>query len=154
MKFKKSQEIIDFLKPYADAQGLEIFDVEFKNGSDPAITIYIDKETGVDLEVCEAFHRAIFDPIDELDPTFGLPYNLNVSSVGIDKPFRTEKDYQANLGKDVEVKLSSSIKGKKFFEGELIYFDEKVVRVKISDKETLTFDKKSIVKINKAIKFE
>lgn len=154
MKFKRADEIKNFLSPIVKEYGVEVYDVEFKNGSDPAITIYIDREEGIDLELCEKVHRAIDEPIDELDPTFGEPYTLNVSSVGIDKPFKTQEDFEKNLNGEVEVKLATSVKGKKFFEGVMVYFDEKIIRVKISDKETLTFDRKSVVKINKAIKFE
>lgn len=154
MKFKRPEEIKNFLLPIAESQGLEIYDVELKSGFDPAITVFIDKEGGVDLDTCEKFHRAIDEPIDELDPTFGAPYNLNVSSVGIDRPFRTLEDFEKNLGREVEVKLYASVKGKKFYEGELTYFDDNIIRVKISEKETLTFDRKSVVKINKAIKFD
>lgn len=153
MKFKKAEEIKAFLLPIANEQGIEICDVEFKNGSDPAITIFIDKPCGVDLVACERFHRAIDGPIDELDPTFGEAYTLNVSSLGADRPFKTDKDFTDNLGGDVEVKLNASVKGKKFYEGALTYFDDKIIRVKINEKETLTFDRKSVVKINKAIKF-
>lgn len=153
MKFKRPEEIKNFLSAAVTACGAEICDVELKNGSDPAITILIDRPEGIDLDFCEKVHNAIFELIDELDPTYGEPYTLNVSSLGIDRPFKTQADFENNLNGEVEVKLQNSVKGKKFYEGIMVYFDDKIIRIKISEKETLTFDRKSVVKINKAIKF-
>mgnify|MGYP002431069861 FL=1 len=78
MKNKPIEEIKAFLEPFAKALGVEIYDAEFKLGKEPALTVFIDKEGGVDLDTCEAFHRAIDEPLDNLDPTFGEPYTLNV----------------------------------------------------------------------------
>ena len=153
MKFKKKEEIQAFLEPYAKEVGVEIFDIELKSGDYPTVTVVIDKEGGVDLNTCESFHKLIFEPIDELDPTFNEPYTLNVSSPGADRPFKTDKDFENNLNADVEVKLYNSVMGKKFHEGVLTYFDDKVIRIKTGN-NTLTFDRKSVVKINKAIKFD
>lgn len=109
---------------------------------------------GVDLDACERFHNAIDALLDELDPSFGEPYTLNVSSLGADRPFVTEEDFAAHIGKKVEVKLLSPVKGKKFFEGELLFYDGKTLRLKTSEKETLTFDAANIKKVNEAIEFD
>jgi len=153
MKIKSLEELKAFCAPYATELGMSLIDVELKNGDNPTITFYIDKVGGVDLDACESFSRAIDAPLDEFDPTFGEPYSLNVSSLGIDRPFKTEQDFQDNLDGEVEVKLKTSIKGKKYYEGVLTYFDDATVRIKVG-KDTLTIDKKSIIKINKAIKFD
>lgn len=116
LKNKPIEEIKAFLEPFAKALGVEIYDAEFKLGKEPALTVFIDKEGGVDLDTCEAFHRAIDEPLDNLDPTFGEPYTLNVSSPGLDRPLKTDKDFARAKGKKVEVKLFAPMKGKKFFE--------------------------------------
>ena len=87
MKVKSNQEILEFAQKIAQPLGIDCVEVEFKQGKNPELTLYIDKEGGVDLDTCELFHNAINEPLDELDPTFGLPYRLNVSSLGIDRPF-------------------------------------------------------------------
>ena len=153
LKIKPVEEIKALCEKYAAPLGITVADVEFKQGKNPALTVFIDKTGGVSLDDCEKLHNAIFEPLDELDPTFGLAYTLNVSSLGADRPFKTDKDFENNLNLDVEVKLYSSVMGKKFHEGKLIYFDDKVIRIKTGN-NTLTFDRKSIVKINKAIKFD
>ena len=153
MKVKTIQEIQDVLQPIADSMNIEIVEVEFKQGREPALTIYIDTETGVDLNTCEAFHRAIDPVLDELDPTFGAPYTLNVSSPGVDRPLKTDRDFQKCFGKKVEIKLFAPIKGKKYFEVMLVDKDENCIIVE--DKgEQWKIELTRIAKINRAIEFE
>ena len=153
MKFKAEEEIRKVVDPIAEEQGLKVCSVEFKNTDDPSITVFIDKEGGVDLDACERFHNAIDAPLDELDPSFGESFTLTCTSLGADRPFVTEEDFRNHLNTKVEVRLNTSVKGKKFFEGELVYFDEKTIRVKVSQKDTLTFDRKSVRKVSEAIEF-
>ena len=152
MQIKPISEIQAFLEKIATPMGIEIVDVEW-NDKSTSLTVYIETETGVDLDTCEKFHNAILDPIDELDPTFDAPYTLNVSSPGLDRPFKTARDYERNLGKEVEVKLYAPLKGQKFIEGFLMDFDENSVTVK-TEKEQIKISRNKIAKINKAIKFD
>ncbi len=154
MKVKSNAEIEAFLQPIAQKIGVTIVEVEFKLGKNPALTVYIDKEGGVDLDVCEEFHTAIFDPLDELNPSFDMPYTLNVSSLGIDRPFKTDKDYLSHIGERVEVKLYASIKGKKFYDGVLLSYGNGQVTLKVDEKNTFTIDLKNVVKMNEYIDFE
>lgn len=152
MNFKKQEEIRPMLEEIASAMGIEIVDIEC-NEKAASLTVFIETEGGVDLDTCERFHNAIFDPIDELDPSYGQPYTLNVSSPGLDRPFKTERDFERNLLKEVEIKLYAPLKGKKFLEGVLKEFDENSVTIE-AGKETLKIARNKIAKINKAIKFE
>lgn len=152
MRIKPIEEIKEFLETIASPMGIEIVDVEW-NDKEGALTVFIETETGVDLDTCEKFHNAINDPIDGFDPTFDYPYTLNVSSPGLDRPFKTERDFERNLEKEVELKLYAPLKGKKFLEGVLTGFDENSVTVKIGQEE-LKISRNKIAKINKAIKFD
>ncbi len=154
MKVKSTAEIAEFCAKYADQVGVKIVEVEFKQGKNPALTIFIDKEGGVDLDTCELFHNAINAPLDEFDPTFGANYTLNVSSPGADRPFKRREEFESHMGKMVEVKLYSSVSGKKFFEGILVAYDGKTCQVKVDGKNTFTFDMKNVVKVNEYIAFE
>lgn len=150
MKTKTIEEIQTALQPIADEQGIEIVEVEFKQGKEPALTVYIDIDGGVDLNVCEKFHRAIDPVLDELDPTFGAPYTLNVSSPGLDRPLKTDRDYSKCIGQKVEIKLFAPLKGKKFFELTLKGHDETCVY--LEDKgEEVKIEKAKIAKICRAI---
>ena len=123
MKFKSVEEITSALLPTATAMGIEIVEVEAKVTKSSYITVYIDTENGVDLDTCEKFHNAIDPVLDELDPSYGASYTLNVSSPGLDRPLKTDRDFQRRIGKDVEVKLFAPLKGKKYFECKLVDYD-------------------------------
>lgn len=153
MEFKSAEEIKDFLIPYAEKEKVELVDVEVKKGKDPAITVFIDTEDGVDLDTLERFHNAINDPLDVLDPSFGEAYTLNVSSPGLDRPFKTDRDFEKALGLGVEVKLFAPLKGKKFITATLVGYDGNTVTLK-TDKEEFKIQLNKIAKISKAIDFE
>ena len=153
MKVKQIEEIQNALSPIAEEMNIEIVEVEFKQGKDPALTVYIDTETGVDLDTCEKFHRAIDPVLDEVDPTFGAPYTLNVSSPGLDRPLKTERDFRKCLNQKVEVKLFAPLKGKKFFEAMLVAFDENCVELEEKG-EKIKLEKAKIAKICRAIDFD
>ena len=153
MKVKQIEEIQNALSPIAEEMNIEIVEEEFKQGKDPALTVYIDTETGVDLDTCEKFHRAIDPVLDEVDPTFGAPYTLNVSSPGLDRPLKTERDFRKCLNQNVEVKLFAPLKGKKFFEAMLVAFDENCVELEEKG-EKIKLEKTKIAKICRAIDFD
>ncbi|MBO5714084.1 MAG: ribosome maturation factor RimP, partial [Clostridia bacterium] len=68
MKVKSNAELIEFLTPFSTELGLKIYDVEFIHGKHPSLTVFSDKDGGVELDTCEQFHRAIDLPLDEFDP--------------------------------------------------------------------------------------
>lgn len=153
MKVKSNAEIFDFLLKYAEEAGVELVEVDFVVSKHPALNIYVDTEDGVDLDTLEKFHNLINDKLDELDPSYGMPYTLNVSSPGLDRPFKTARDYEKNLGLEVEIKLFAPVKGKKNFEGTLIDYDGKNIVVLIGNEE-IKFEISKISKINQAIKID
>ena len=153
MKFKSDSEIISAIQPIADEMGVEIVEVVAKVTKEPFITVFIDTENGVDLDTCEKFHNAIDPVLDELDPSYGAGYTLNVSSPGIDRPFTKDRDFLKHIGCDVEVKLFAPRRGVKFFEAKLVDYDGK--NVVIDDgKEQIKLPLSQIAKICEAIKFD
>ena len=152
MQIKPIEEIRDFFEKIAVPMDIEIVDVEFDKRNS-TLTVFIETEQGVDLNTCEKFHNAIMDPIDELDPSYGTPYTLNVSSPGLDRPFKNTRDFERNLNKEVEVKLYAPLKGKKFLEGIMTAFDENSVTILVEG-ENIKLSNNKIAKINKAIRFD
>lgn len=150
MNVKSEAEIISAITPVAESQNIEIVEVQIKVGRDPSITIFIDKEGGIDMDSCADFHRAIDSVLDELDPTYGAAYTLNVSSPGVDRPLKTQRDFDKCMGKKVEVKLYAPVKGKKFFEGILSFYDGNGLEITTS-KGNIKFNMTQIAKINRAI---
>lgn len=159
----------EIVEPIIIAQGMELIDIDFKKVyGDDTLTIYLDKDGGINLDDCEKINNLIDEPLDNLDPTGDKPYNLNVSSAGLDRPLKTDRDYQKHLGKELEVSLYSPIDGMKKFEGILISFDEnsitfeitnrlkvKGAKVKANDNENknIKIDKKDIAVLRAVIKF-
>ena len=100
--------------------GYELVDIEIaKKFGQENLTIFIDKQCGIQLDDCEKVHHVIDPIIEELDP-FTDAYVLNVSSPGLDRPFKTQRDFERNYNKDIEIKLLSPLKGKKYLEGKLL----------------------------------
>ena len=153
MKTKSMLELQEKLNEIGTPLGVTVVEIEFKQGKNPALTVFIDKDGGIDLDTCEIFHRAIDAPIDEYDPTFGQPYTLNVSSLGVDRPFKTENDFNSHIGERVEVKLYASIRGKKFYDGILTGYDGNTITLKVDEKTTFTIELKNVVKVNEYIEF-
>ena len=152
MQIKPIADIQALLETIASPMGIEIVEIEYKTKG-PSLTVYIDTEGGVDLDTCEKFHNAIDLPLDEFDPTFGAAYTLNVSSPGLDRAFKTARDFDKNLGNKVEIKLYAPIKGKKLLEGVMTAWNENAVTVGCG-KETLVIERNKIAKINRAIEFD
>ena len=106
-----SNKIIDAVNqkitPLIEGMGYEVVEVEYvqKMDKEMHLVIYIHKEPGVTLDDCEAVNNAVEAPLDELDPTDGKPYVLDVSSPGLDRVFKTEHDFIRNAGKEIEVNL-------------------------------------------------
>lgn len=150
------------LPRYAAECGVEIVDVEYKkgfNGMELIIFIDCDNPGGVSLEDCERLHRAIDPVLDELDPTDGQPYQLSVSSPGLDRPIKTERDYRKNLGKEVSVSLFKKIGELKKFIGVLksYDFDNGKIIVEIQEKKELRaieLNIKDIALIKPEIRFD
>ena len=153
MKFKTVEEITSVLLPIATSMDIEIIEVEAKVTKSPYITVYIDTENGVDLDTCEKFHNAIDPILDDFDPSYGAAYTLNVSSPGLDRPLKTERDFLKRIGKDVEVKLFAPMKGKKYLECTLLEYDGNNVTLKDGD-DVFKLPLNKIAKINEAIKFD
>lgn len=145
MRVKPMREIEEYLRPVAESVGAEIVEVTW-DARTSSLTIVIDAEGGVDLDLCEKFHRAADGPLDELDPTFGAAYTLNCSSPGLDRPFRTERDFARHIGEAVEVHLYAPYGGKKYYEGTLRAFEDGDVVLDTPEGETrIPFEKTSKV---------
>ena len=152
---KISEKVEEFISPIVESlnQGIEIVEVEFaKKHNGDNLTVFIDKPNGVTIEDCELVHGAIDEPLDELDPTEGKPYTLNVSSPGIDRPIVTDKDFLRNIGVELEVNLYEPIMKKRTLIGSLVAFNKDSVILEINN-ENLEIDRKKISKVTKFINF-
>ena len=98
---QKTEEI---LNPIMEELEFELVDVEYvKEGSMWYLRAYIDKPGGITVNDCEAVSRRLSDILDEKD-FIEDSYVLEVSSPGLGRPLKKEKDYKRNLGKEVEIR--------------------------------------------------
>ncbi|MDE6549879.1 MAG: ribosome maturation factor RimP [Clostridia bacterium] len=141
------------VKPIIESNGMELVEVEYKKlYGTPTLIVYIDKEGGVSLDDCEKIHRLIDAPLDELDPTSGAAYNLNVSSPGLDRPLKCERDYIKNIGKSIDLSLYEPVGGKKKFTCTLISYNNDTIVADIGG-EQITLNIKQIAVAKPTITF-
>lgn len=153
MASKVCDEVEKLITPIVKDLGYFIVDIEYSKKFDGMnLEITIDREGGVDINDCEKVHRAIDEPLDELNPTGDMPYILSVSSPGLDRPVKNQYDFIRNKGKDVEVKLYKKLDGKKSFVGKLIGFDDDEVKIEILGQDK-TFKKDMVAAVCPVIEF-
>ena len=150
---KVAEQVHELVSPIAESFGLEVIEVLYEKKYDGMnLTVVIDKEGGVTIDDCEKLHRAIDAPLDELDP-IDTAYILNVSSPGIDRPLKVERDYKRNLNKKISVKLYKPLDGKKSYDGVLISYDEETFTIETKGGKQITFNKKDTGKVEPIIEF-
>lgn len=137
--------------PIVNENHFELVDVEYvKEGSNWYLRVYVDKENGIDIDDCVLVSRALEAKLDEED-FIADAYILEVSSPGLTRPLKKEKDFIRNMGKRVEVKLFKAQDGLKEFEAELTVFLDGVVVMKPDEaEETLSVPLKEIAMIRLA----
>lgn len=117
-------EIVEELvTPILDEQQLELVDIEYKKeGSNWFLRVFIDKDGGIDIDDCGSVSEQLSKRLDAVDP-IPTAYFLEVSSPGIERPLKKEKDLYWAVGKRINVTTKEPIEGAKDFEGSLIDFD-------------------------------
>ncbi len=141
------------LKPVIEQAGYELVEVTYqKEVTGMNLIFTIDSDNGVTIDDCEKVHKLIDPILDELNPTDDKPYILSVSSPGIDRPLKTDRDFKRNEGKEIEITLFQKLEGKKKFVGTLKAYDALAVTIEDGGK-TLTFDREKIAHIVPVIKF-
>jgi ribosome maturation factor RimP len=107
------QAVAKIIEPITQEENIELVDVEYKKvGKTLALRIYIDKKLGITLDDCQRISRQVEDLI-EVHDVIADPYVLEVSSPGLDRPLKKERDFIRNKEKRVQIKSFSPINGKK-----------------------------------------
>ena len=142
----------ELITPILDRRNFELVDVEYvKEGSTWYLRVYIDKEGGITSDDCADVSREMNEILDREDYVEGS-YTFEVSSPGLGRPLKKEKDFKRSLGKSVECKLYKAINKQKEFEGILKDFTEDTVTIETEGNE-LVLDRKDIAMIRLAIDF-
>ena len=131
------------LVPILEENHFELVDVEYvKEGNDFYLRGYIDKEGGIAVDDCEMVSRAFEKKLDEED-FITDPYILEISSPGLTRPLKKERDYQRNIGKPVEIHLYKPLNKQKDFCGILKAFDGDTVTID-EDGQEITLERSGI----------
>jgi ribosome maturation factor RimP len=132
--------------------GYELVDVEYvKEKSDYYLKVFIHKHGGVNLDDCQIMSERVSEILDDKDIVKN-PYYLEVSSPGLDRPLKTDKDLERNIGKEIEISLYKAIDGQKKYEGKLTAYNKENIIIEIIDNEKI-LDRQDISIIRLTIKF-
>ena len=143
----------ELITPILDRMKFELVDVEYvKEGGTWYLRAYIDKEGGITVNDCEAVAREMNEILDREDFVEDS-YVFEVSSPGLGRPLKKEKDYIRSMGEEVEIRTYRAINREKEFYGILSAYDENTVTIKTEDGTEMTFEKSDIALIRLAFDF-
>ena len=147
------QKTEKLLEPILEANHFELVDVEYvKEGGTWYLRAYIDKPGGITVDDCEAVSRKFSDILDEKD-YIEDSYVFEVSSPGLGRPLKKEKDFARSIGEEVEIRTYRAIDRQKEFVGILKSYDDKSVTITYEDDTEQTFNRADIALIRLALDF-
>ena len=142
-----------WITPILERNNFELVDVEYvKEGSTWYLRAYIDKEGGITVDDCEIVAREMNEILDRED-YIEDSYVFEVSSPGLGRPLKKEKDYIRNMGKEIEIRTYRAIRHAKEFTGTLQAYDEKTVTITDENGEDVVFEKADIALVRQALDF-
>lgn len=142
-----------FLLPLVEEHRFELVDVEYvKEAGSWYLRAYIDKEGGIAVDDCEVISRILSDWLDKED-FIDDSYILEVSSPGLGRPLKKEKDFARSIGKDVDVRLYKALNKSKEYTGTLKAYDKESVTLQMEDGSDLVFQRAEIALIRLALDF-
>ena len=145
---KRTEEL---LTPIAQEGGYEIVDVEYvREGGNRFLRAYVDKPGGITVDDCEAVSRVLSARLDEED-FIEESYILEVSSPGLGRPLKKEKDYIRNMGELIEIRTYRPIDKQKEFLGVLKAYDDDTVTIEEEDGSQRVFERSMIALIRQAV---
>lgn len=141
------------LEPIIEANNFELVDVEYvKEGANWYLRAYIDKEGGITVDDCELVSRALSDILDEKDFITDA-YILEVSSPGLGRQLKKDKDFARSIGEEIEIKLYKAMNKQKEFIGILSEFDKDKLTIKLEDETMMDIPRNDIALVRLTIDF-
>ena len=129
----KREEVEKFItklvNPILEDTGISLVDVEYVREKDWYLRVFIDKPEGVEIDDCQFVSEKLAEVLDEKDP-INDKYYLEVSSPGIDRPLKKDKEYTANYGNKVDIQFYSPFEGNKVLTGILLSHTETDIEIK------------------------
>lgn len=147
------QQTEELLEPIVTGHGFELVDVEYvKEAGTWYLRAYIDKPGGITVDDCEVVSRQFSDILDEKDYIEDA-YIFEVSSPGLGRPLKKEKDFKRSMGEEVEIRTYRAIDRQKEFTGILKAYDKDTVTIAYEDDTEQVFNKSDIALIRLALDF-
>ncbi len=147
------QEIERLVTPILDEMGIELVDVAYFSGTGRHILrIYADRPTGITLDDCAVVSREIGHLLDVSD-LLEQQYVLEVSSPGLDRPLKREKDFFRSVGKRIRIKTTVSLEGRRNFSGILRSVQNGMIKLELED-AVVSIPEKSVKKANLVFDFD
>ena len=149
----KVTELVEKLaRPVVEENGCQLWDVEYvREGSEYFLRLYLDKETGVDINDCERISRAMDPILDEKDP-IPTSYHFEVCSAGLERALKRPSDFERFMGSAITVKLYRPRNGLKEIPCTLTGYEDGKITV-LSGKETVTFEKSEVALVRLRVEF-
>ncbi|MDO5695347.1 MAG: ribosome maturation factor RimP [Eubacteriales bacterium] len=138
------------LQPFMEEEGLTIEDIEFVRENDWFLRIYIDKPGGVTIEDCEKVSRYI-DPLLDRADFIRQSYILEVSSPGLSRPLKKDRQLRRHIGDVVEVKLYRALDGEKSILAVLSDFDSEYLMLDTLDGRQLSIERSTVAQVKLSI---
>ena len=147
------QKTEELLIPLIEQHQFELVDVEYvKEGGTWYLRAYIDKPGGITVDDCEVISRALSDLLDEHD-FIEEAYILEVSSPGLGRPLKKDKDFERSIGEEVDIKTFRPINHQKDFTGILKAYDQEKIVIEVENEETMEFSRADIALVRLAFDF-
>ena len=147
------QQTEELLLPIIESHGFELVDVEYvKEAGTWYLRAYIDKPGGITVDDCEVVSRAFSDILDEKDYIEDT-YIFEVSSPGLGRPLKKDKDFARSIGEEVEIRTYRAIDRQKEFIGILVEYDKDTVTIEYDDETKQKFERNDIALIRLALHF-
>jgi len=129
------ESVIKLIEPLVASYGAELVDVEYQRERVGwVVRVYLDKEDGITLDDCSQISAEVGELISVND-LIDHPYSLEVSSPGLNRPLKGERDFARSIGKLVKIKTREALDGQKNFVGELLRHEENSIILAIEGRE-------------------
>lgn len=141
------------IEPIMKENNFELVDVEYvKEVGNWYLRVYVDKEGGITIDDCELVSRAFSEILDEKDYIEDA-YIFEVSSPGLGRQLKKDKDFNRSIGEEVEIKLYKTIDKRKEFSGILTAFDKDTITIELEDESSMVFNRPEIAMVRLALDF-
>lgn len=134
----------------ADELGFELVEVTLqKESRGKCLCVYVDKEGGFSLDDCEKYHKRLQPMLEDIDYDI-----MEVSSPGVDRPIKNQRDFERCCGQMVEVRLFAPLDGAKVYQGRLSGMDDATVTITDESENERSFERKAVALIKPVLDLE